>query len=209
MPAKITSTSDSEYLARVFGPGLAVIEAVNAKRATVLPAHMKGALPESAICCGIAKALGGADVAIFRTCSYVKERMASKWVVTRYKNGDDAQSFIRLFDKATGRGKPGIKLTAPVSITLLPVPPSQLKAAMAKRGKQRRRAKNAAAAATKLGGNTGSASKHGPVPGGRAWKKNAKAHTRGVKLHEVHASGRLVITDLTSKRCSSRTQNVA
>jgi hypothetical protein len=108
---------------RVFGAETKIMDAKIAMKLLILPQHTAKGKKDSAVCCGIAQALGGKDVAVLRTTTYVKEGN----VVRKYKNGEDAMAYIKLFDHG------GLKMTQPMQITLLPVPPSHTRAAYLKR----------------------------------------------------------------------------
>ncbi len=134
MPRKYHSTSDSNQLKRIFGANMPLLDATVNLKITVKPSDLKGAKPKSAVCCGIAKAAGGTDVAIFRSIAYFKEQEGRRTVIRKYANGEDARAFIRMFDGTRN----GFKLAAPMTVTFLPVPPSHTQKAMAQRHAQKR-----------------------------------------------------------------------
>lgn len=122
-------TQDTRRMLAVFGPALKIIEAKTALRTTIMPRHSKNATPGNGMCCAIAKALGGADVAVLRTFTFIREAGAT--YVTKYQNGADAEAFTSMFDK-------GMVMTKPIDVVFLPVPVTHRKANLAKRHQRRK-----------------------------------------------------------------------
>lgn len=130
----MASTSDSNRLKRAFGPNLPIVEATVALRFTVLHKHFKGSVAKNALCCAIANALGGTDVAVLRTYTFIRSVYKGKDVVMKYQNGAAANAFIQMFDA-------GMRVTKPVPVVLLPVPETHRAASLAKRHQRRVAAK--------------------------------------------------------------------
>lgn len=181
MRTKTYTTSDYQKLAVIFGPNIPIIEATLPLRLEVMPHHANGAVESDGLCCVLAKALGGASVAVLRCKTYILTERGRKTVVMKYSNGESAAAFIQLFDR-------GVRLTKSLLVEFLPIPPTHKRVFLQARHRERMVEK----------GTTG-----------KVTRAYTKPSTRVIQHVEVQRGRRRVLITDGSYRCAVRYKALA